>query len=243
MGYVEETTKQHKVYALDLQTTIRSSVIDFEEETKGGTVDLNLPGEHPQGTPNVLTVRKPIGRLKELLLPIIDLPPKEKLNNFEIVIPLRTPESTTQPTDAPVNLSSKGLEPAESANLPVNLPSKELEPAESTNKTPKQAAPQQAPVTGRYNLRKRDRDQEDESKAEAEDKIAKRIKAMLALLEQREFDLDNCETTFAVSTKDKKIIQILIPKSYSTAVADPIYGPEWRAAIQEEIASLQANSI
>ena len=65
---------------------------------------------------------------------------------------------------------------------------------------------------------------------------------MLALLEQREFDLDNCETAFAVSTKDKKIIQIPIPKSYSTAVADPIYGPEWRAAIQEEIASLQANN-
>jgi hypothetical protein len=49
---------------------------------------------------------------------------------------------------------------------------------------------------------------------------------MLALLEQGEFDLDNCETAFAVSTKDKKIIQIPIPKSYSTAVADPIYRPE-----------------
>ena len=49
---------------------------------------------------------------------------------------------------------------------------------------------------------------------------------MLALLEQREFDLDNCKTTFTVSTKSKKIIQILIPKSYSTAIADPIYGLE-----------------
>jgi len=65
---------------------------------------------------------------------------------------------------------------------------------------------------------------------------------MLALLEQGEFDSDNCKTAFAVSTKDKKIIQIPIPKSYSAAVADPIYGPEWRTAIQEEIASLQANS-
>jgi hypothetical protein len=54
---------------------------------------------------------------------------------------------------------------------------------------------------------------------------------MLALLEQGELDLDNCETAFAVSTKDKKVIQILIPKSYSTAVANSIYGPEWRAAI------------
>src|SRR5271169_1355672 len=95
---------------------------------------------------------------------------------------------------------------------------------------------------GWYNLRKRDQDQEDESEDESKDKMAKRIKAMLALLEHGEIDLDNCETAFAVSTKDKKIIQIPIPKSYSAAVADPTYGPEWRAAIQEEIASLQANN-
>src|SRR5438045_4931011 len=66
---------------------------------------------------------------------------------------------------------------------------------------------------------------------------------MLALLEQGEFDSDNQETAFAVSEKTKEIVQIPIPKSYSTAVADPIYGSEWRAAIQEEIASLQANNM
>jgi hypothetical protein len=68
MGYVEETTKQYKVYALDLQATVRASVVDFEKETKGGTVDLNLLGEHPQGTPNVLATRKLAGRPKEPLL-------------------------------------------------------------------------------------------------------------------------------------------------------------------------------
>ena len=41
---------------------------------------------------------------------------------------------------------------------------------------------------------------------------------------------------------DKEIGRIPIPKSYSTAITDPTYGPEWRAAIQEEIASLQANN-
>ena len=66
---------------------------------------------------------------------------------------------------------------------------------------------------------------------------------MLALLEQGEFDSDNQETAFAVSEKTKEIVQIPIPKSYSTAVANPIYGSEWRAAIQEEIASLQANNM
>ena len=64
---------------------------------------------------------------------------------------------------------------------------------------------------------------------------------MLALLKQEEFDLNDQETAFAVSEKTKEIIWIPIPKSYSMAVTDPMYGPEWRAAIQEEIASLQAN--
>ena len=250
MGYVDETTKQHKVYAPDLRTTIRSSVVDFEEETKGGTVDLNLPGEHPQGTPNVLTVRKPVGRPKEPLLPVVELPPREKLNNFEIVIPLQTPESIMQPTDAPES-TAQPIDTPESTAQPTDAP---VNPPKSQNKAQEQIAPLEQPtpspkapvtgqsVTGRYNLRKHDRDQEDESEDESKDKRAKRIKAMLALLEYGEFDSDHCETAFAVSTKDKKIIRIPIPKSYSAAVTDPTYGPEWRAAIQEEIASLQANS-
>src|SRR5436190_19595324 len=65
---------------------------------------------------------------------------------------------------------------------------------------------------------------------------------MLALLKQEEFNLNDQETAFAVSEKTKGIMQIPIPKSYSMAVTDPMYGPEWRAAIQEEIASLQANN-
>ena len=46
IGYVDETTKQYKVYMLDLQAIVRSSVVDFKEETKGGTMNLNLLREH-----------------------------------------------------------------------------------------------------------------------------------------------------------------------------------------------------
>ena len=46
---------------------------------------------------------------------------------------------------------------------------------------------------------------------------------MLALLKQGELDLNNCKTTFAIFTKDKKVIQILILKSYSIAIANLIY--------------------
>jgi hypothetical protein len=91
--------------------TIKSSVVNFKEETKGGTVDLNLLGEHLQGTPNVLTVHKPARRPKELLLLVVELLPQEKLNNFKIVIPLQTPKSILQLTDTLVNLPTKPTNP------------------------------------------------------------------------------------------------------------------------------------
>jgi hypothetical protein len=93
--YVNKTTKQHKVYILDLQITVRFSIINFKEETKRRTVNLNLLREHLQSTLNVLTIYKLIRRLKELLLLIIDLPFKKKLNNFKIVILLQMLKSTT----------------------------------------------------------------------------------------------------------------------------------------------------
>jgi len=46
---------------------------------------------------------------------------------------------------------------------------------------------------------------------------------MLALLEHKEFDLDNYKTIFVVFTKDKKIIQILLSKSYFVAVTNLTY--------------------
>ena len=46
---------------------------------------------------------------------------------------------------------------------------------------------------------------------------------MLALFKQKEFDLNNYKTAFAVFTKDKKIIQILILKSYFVAITNLIY--------------------
>jgi hypothetical protein len=46
---------------------------------------------------------------------------------------------------------------------------------------------------------------------------------MLALLKQKELNLNNYKTMFAISIKDKKVIQILIPKFYFIAIANLIY--------------------
>ena len=62
------------------------STIDFFESKKGGDLNLRIRGAHPQGTPSDPTDRNPTGRPKEILTNV-ELPPKEKLNNFEICIP------------------------------------------------------------------------------------------------------------------------------------------------------------
>ena len=58
MGYVEETTKQYRLWAPDLRRVIRSHVVRFDESLKGGDMDLNLRKQ----TPNVLPERRPVGR-------------------------------------------------------------------------------------------------------------------------------------------------------------------------------------
>ena len=76
------------MYAPDLGRTITISTIDFLESKRGGDLDLRIRGVRPQGTPSGPIDRIPVGRPKETLKNI-ELLPKEKLNNFEIRIPVK----------------------------------------------------------------------------------------------------------------------------------------------------------
>ena len=67
MGYVNETTKQWRLYAPDLGHTITVSTIDFLESKRGGDLDLRIRGARPQGTPSDPIDRIPVGRPKETL--------------------------------------------------------------------------------------------------------------------------------------------------------------------------------
>ena len=44
MGYLNDTEKHLKIYALDLEYTIFSSRLSINESVSGGTVDLRLRG-------------------------------------------------------------------------------------------------------------------------------------------------------------------------------------------------------
>jgi hypothetical protein len=143
------------------------------------------------------------------------------LNNFEIVIFLQILKSLTEFTNISVNLLAKELQPENPANLPNNQ-----------GRTPEQDIPQEQPATkpeipasSLYNLQKHDWNQSNKPD-KPDNRVTKQTRTILALLEQEKFDLDNQETVFAVSTKDKEIVQIPIPKSYSKAVTDPVYRPE-----------------
>ena len=43
MGYDERTTKPYQVYAPDMHAVIKASVVKFDENEKGGNIDLRLP--------------------------------------------------------------------------------------------------------------------------------------------------------------------------------------------------------
>ena len=73
------------MYILDLGCTITISTIDFLESKWGRDLDLRIRGIQLQGTPSSSIDRILISRLKEILKNI-ELLLKEKLNNFEIYI-------------------------------------------------------------------------------------------------------------------------------------------------------------
>jgi len=52
--YSKETTKQVKIYTLDLGYIIKVTRVDFEEEIPDGTIDLIMRGAKPQGTTTAL---------------------------------------------------------------------------------------------------------------------------------------------------------------------------------------------
>jgi hypothetical protein len=185
MGYSETTAKQFKVYAPDLGYTTRSAVVDWDEGVQGGTVDLKIRGPNPQGTPNELPLRNPAGRPKrpveerEELLPIVTLPPKEKLNNFDVVIPTlgkvdkgeELPKPRQEDPEPPIRMGDQ-LRESVPDTTPVPDIAPDITPVQEDTQTPIIKESQD-----RYALRKRKPNPDDT----LEERQAKIVKAMLAI--------------------------------------------------------------
>ena len=200
MGYVNETTKQWRLYAPDLGRTITVSTIDFLESKRGGDLDLRIRGARPQGTPSDPVDRIPVGRPKETLK-IVELPPKEKLNNFEIRIPVKT---SYEPKDKPIDATEATDDRTDTAN------------SQDSSKPVRE---------GKRAKRPADEDQE-----ELDTRKLKRVKAFIAKLAKvrRISEIDALEIGYAVAIlKDEDVeVNVLIPKSYRIAINDSIYGPK-----------------
>jgi hypothetical protein len=95
IGYIDRTNRQWRLYAPDLGRMITVTTIEFLELEKEGDLDLRIRGARLQGTSSEPVVRNPLGRPKETLT-TVELPPKHKLNNFEIRIPSRRTDNTTE---------------------------------------------------------------------------------------------------------------------------------------------------
>ena len=222
IGYVNETTKQWRLYAPDLGRTITVSTIDFLESKRGGDLDLRIRGARPQGTPSDPVDRIPVRRPKETLK-IVELPPKEKLNNFEIRIPVKT---SYEPKDKPIDATEATVDR-------TNATDDRTDTANSQDSS--------KPVReGQRAKRPADEDQE-----ELDTRRLKRVKAFIAKLAKvrRISEMDALEMGYAAAIlKDGDVeVNVPIPKSYRTAINDSIYGPKWRTAIEEELKALGVN--
>jgi hypothetical protein len=105
VGYVDETTKQYRIYAPDLHRTIRSSIGDIDEDTPGGAIDLRLRIPTKTGA---LPERNPRGRPKKQ-------PSRDAINTAGIGRDaLSQPEAavdspTPNESEAPESVGARGL--------------------------------------------------------------------------------------------------------------------------------------
>ncbi len=165
------------------------------------------------------------------------LPPPEKLNNFDIIIPVPRPNKipapqpkTTQPSVPEPDQGNPRPSDQASGRLDEPVPQytdvPRTDQAVKDSQTPADAQP---PA---YNLRKRRADPDDT----LEERQAKIVKAMLAIAQTIDIGPEEVALLASVGVET-----IPIPKTYEEAISDPKYGPEWLAAIQQEVAQLIAN--
>jgi Reverse transcriptase (RNA-dependent DNA polymerase)/gag-polypeptide of LTR copia-type len=221
LGYNDSTDKQYWYYSADLGYAQRSSSVEFDESVKGGTLDLrlrNLPsGVTGQGTPVNLMDRKPRGRPRNgnhaiqgetqasdqtpRTRPVVEIPsaePQPDLPSFPE--PGETPlepnqQTVADPGDVRNRADSTGLQD-KSSHEPGPQPNLQPTVEDEMAVEPEQPS--------RYFFRTRKRDETDDDEGEQQ---AKRIRAMLALVQTENDDSD--------TSIEPDVALVAIPQIYS----------------------------
>jgi hypothetical protein len=223
IGYVNETTKQWRLYAPDLGRTITVTTIDFLELKKGSDLDLRIRGARPQGIPSDPVDRIAVSRPKETLK-IVKLLPKEKLNNFEIRILVK--RTNTAVTDKPTAVTDNA---GSTDHRTDQLTDVADEPTGTTDKSTHDANATATVTATTVTDTQATKRPASNSQEELDTRKLKRIRAFIARLTKvkRVSEMDALEMGYAAAIlKDGDVkIEVPIPKSYRTAVNDAVYGP------------------
>ena len=226
MGYVEETTKQYRLWAPDMGKIIRSHVVKFDENLKGGSVDLNLRKQ----TPNVLPERRPVGRPQKTKETKISEPAKlvERFSHVEVSSQQNQTHDQPNPKDDVTQ------------NVPP-IPTSEESPI-ANDSIPAAAVPKASTsIFSHVAIPKRKRSDEDSVPEEPAFKIPRAFLALFA--DDNNEDEDGYLKFESALSADASSFERNIPepKSYKEAVNDPVWGELWKEAVNTEIKALIGN--
>lgn len=218
MGYVEDTTKQWKIWAPDMRKIILSSNVKFCEHEKGGEMQLGIP---ILTTPNSAPARNPRGR------PKTDPQPEPKVVQTRIFSHVEIPvQKRPEPTDHHNEESLGSKEATQDKPLQEESP---------------------LPSQGNKRRREDEEEDPDAPQAKVLRAFQALVDKMDLSLDQKETVEWAMNSTFlspysrmewALEAVGEEVTQ---PYTYHDAINDPQWGERWKEAIHREITALVAN--
>lgn len=253
MGYEDTTNRQYRIYAPDLGYTTRSIVVHFDEGEKGGSVDLKL---RIPATPNVLPDRNPRGRPKKAQtlaqpnqytapIPVeLETAAQPPSNRDQVISPQSNdpnPTNVDHNLESPIRFSATNRDPGTRLGSTRQAPASvhkfiSVDIPKYTRPTDTQrliVAPEGQPELDTDSPIDYDEVLPDRYLPEVPPVIGKHGREDDAL----EYNLRNRKVARAFPAT----YEVSIPKSYTEAVNDPIFGAEWSDSATRELDALWAN--
>ena len=266
LGYVEGTSKQYKMWAPDMKKVIVVSLggVRFNENE---TVDKNTLGLTIRSQPNSVPIRKPVGRPPRSQTQESSHQESESAAEPPIPRPTqRGPVMTFSHVQIPAKPRQANPEPEQpkpamtfshTQILGTLRPNEQSQNEENQSKGKDELFP-----PSRVSKRPREEDNDDES----DQPDPKMLRAFTALLENEEwipinwFDQSEDIQLQAFSAFDQEPYgdvftsiewgcsaseikeKVTIPETYDQAVNDPVWGFQWKEAVDKELRDLSANS-